>query len=160
MCTFLQLLLWKLCRLGVSIECLEKHHWNQGDRGMVVQSSGINILLAKEKKIGPSERNRIHSINQPPIYSQITHIMCKKMDLIKVGSKYDGNVIFTNISLSRCFCNVNAFNCCHETHFSHCVTGTIGHRTHFNKDIKIMKILSFPSHCERPLKRFLKILQS
>ena len=39
------------------------------------------------------------------------------MDLIKVGSSYDGNSIFTNISLCRCFCNVNAFTCCHKTHF-------------------------------------------
>ena len=38
---------------------------------------------------------------------------------VKTCLHYEGNMIFRNVSVRHCHCNVITFTCCHETHFCH-----------------------------------------
>ena len=58
-----------------------------------------------------------------------------------------------NTFLCRCRYNVSTFTCWHETHFFRCRWGHNWVQNPFHDDIKIMKILSLPSQCERALYR-------
>ena len=100
-----------------------------------------------------------YPFNEPSSNIFKDHIMCKQMDLIKVGPYYDGNVIFY-----KYFSMPLTMQCKHlhllqwEPSFPLPLKSQLGEDT-IHDDIKIMKILQFSAQDDRALSRFLKIFQ-